>query len=230
MRPQQNSVSAAVLVLVAAATIIVALAVTLPAFLAQGPRGVRTEIVATTVSAAGLVAAIGAAIAAFVTVFQQQIEGRRQRHMETLHLLNSQYERIFDDIYELREAASPSENAILRVHNRFFTTLMTGYRYFELGLIPREDFVEWTATQIGRFHEGRCLVHWDKPSETNQMMARWQQFDSWGRGPRVGFRRYVNAMIEGANGIAAMDSAALQGAFWRAAENVVAAVEAAKPQ
>ncbi|MGE3250657.1 MAG: hypothetical protein AB7J28_06815 [Hyphomonadaceae bacterium] len=165
----------------------------------------------------GLIAAIGAALAAFFTVFQVQSENRRQREMETLHLLNEQYEKIFDDIYALRaellrnvqftgdakkdleimqkalvERVNP--NDLKRAYNRFFTAVMGGFRYYELGFIPVEDYREWTATLIGRFVKKECIVR-AVSLEPCPLRAQWRDFDSWGRGPRTTFRAYVNAVI-----------------------------------
>ncbi|MGD9981157.1 MAG: hypothetical protein AB7H66_07670 [Hyphomonadaceae bacterium] len=147
------------------------------------------------IAAFGVVTAIGAMVVAGLTIRQQQIESKRQRQMETLHLVNEQYEKIFDDIYELRLRADGgsdvAEREKMRIYNRFFTTIMTGFRYYQLGFIPGEDFCEWTATLIGRFAKGECIVTGVSTPKDNPLLKRWEKFDSWARGPRTDFRRYM---------------------------------------
>lgn len=148
------------------------------------------------IAAISLVSGLGAIVVAGLTVRQQQIESRRQRHMETLHLVNQQYEAIFDDILQRRERDEPiEEETKRRIYNRYFTTMMTGFRYYELGFIPRQDFEEWTATLIDRLKDGACIVTGLPNKKRNEMLFRWKAFDAWGHGPRSEFRRYVEDVI-----------------------------------
>ncbi len=179
------------------------------------------------VAVVGLVAAVGAVIVALLTIHQQRVENRRQRQMETLHLVNEQYENIFDGIYELRaRVANPSEfdaNDVRRAYNRFFTSLMTGYRYYRLDLIPREDFQEWTATLIGRFVEKECIVR-AAPTEPCALTEQWIEFDSWARGPRTAFRAYMKAVRDEAEATLKLPEAQRKPAIVEAAKRVVDAI------
>ncbi|MGE0044161.1 MAG: hypothetical protein AB7T08_00225 [Hyphomonadaceae bacterium] len=99
MYPRFNFTYAAIAALLLAAAGIVLAVFWVPSALSDATRSDQVSALTQTI---GLIAAIGAALAAFFTVFQVQSENRRQREMETLHLLNEQYEKIFDDIYALR--------------------------------------------------------------------------------------------------------------------------------
>jgi len=101
-------------------------------------------------SAAGLLVAVFTVWAAFETITRQQLENRRQRQMETLHRINERYDLIFDDVLKLqREARRANPDAapedvrvdqgeLKRLYNRYFTTILTEFRYYRLGLVPRE--------------------------------------------------------------------------------------------
>lgn len=196
-----NAAPAAIAVLVASALLMAVLLNTLPNYLTSDPAGSRADIVMTTVSAAGLVAAIGAAIAAFFTIFQQQVENRRQRQMQTLHILNEAYDAIFADIYRIRRDANSgaeterkaiSEDDMRLVYSRYFTALATGLRYFQLGLVPKEDFVDWTGNLVARFASEKCIVNFDKPLEASEIKHRWQAYERRVFGPRKALRRYMS--------------------------------------
>lgn len=160
--------------------------------------GDRANVVTAVTSAGSLAVALGAVWAAIVTLSKQQEENQRQRQMATLHLVNEQYEKIFDDIYELRLRADTggdiAEREKMRIYNRFFTTIMTGFRYYQLGFIPTEDFREWTASLIGRFAKGECIVTGLSAPKDNPLTNRWTKFDSWARGPRTDFRSYMSGV------------------------------------
>ncbi len=49
------------------------------------------EALSASVAVAGLVLTIFAIAAAFLTIHQEQVDSQRQRRMETLHLLTSEY-------------------------------------------------------------------------------------------------------------------------------------------
>lgn len=180
------------------------------------------------VAVVGLVAAVGAVVVALLTIRQQQIESRRQRQMETLHRVNEQYEKIFDDIYDLRaKTAGPDhafdENDMRRMYNRFFTALMTGFRYYRLDLIPREDFQEWTATLIGRFAKQECIVR-AAAMDPCPLVAHWEEFNSWARGPRTAFRAYMNTVQAHAKAIRALPAPERDAALLQAAGATVDAI------
>ncbi len=198
-----NPTPIVVAIVVAQGLAIYVLVSTLPRYLAEDPTRVDTS--STIISAIGLIAAAGAAVAAFATIYQQHLENRRQREVQTLHLLNEQYDKIFADIYALRREAvgsctkcgaqnKISDDAIRGIYTRYFTALATGVRYFQTGLIPRDDFVDWTANLIARLGSERCLVQFDGACEEGEIRRRWDAFDRRIFGPRTKFRAYMTAV------------------------------------
>jgi hypothetical protein len=123
------------------------------------------ETVAASVSVASFFMAGAAILAAAWTVSQQHEEAQAQRQTETMHLLTSQYEALFDDIYGLQGKAELRDPAVIeRLYNRYFTILMRGFSAYRRSLVSEEDFEDWTATTIGRFHRGGSILDPDSSS------------------------------------------------------------------
>lgn len=158
----------------------------------------RAAYLSTTTSVASFALAFVAVLAAIWTIDQQALESRRQRQMETLHLLTAQYEGIFDEIHSLRgKPELRDQYTIDRLHNRYFTNLMKGFRCYQLGLVSGDDYEDWTATAIGRFRAGGNLLDLDGDGG-DSLGGQWRRFDGLGVGPRGDFRAYMKAVIEAA--------------------------------
>lgn len=192
----------------------------------------RVDITTTIISAIGLVAAAGAGIAAFATMYQQYVENRTQREVQTLHLLNEQYDKIFADIYVLRREAAGSctkcdtprpisEDAIRGIYTRYFTALATGVRYCQLGLVPRDDFVDWTGNLIARFAGERCIVRFDGEIQDSEIRRRWIAFDQRTFGPRAVLRTYMTAVWNAAESLAGERGADRDAKLTEAAKTIV---------
>jgi hypothetical protein len=142
-----------------------------------------------------LVLAIFAIAAAFLTYNQEQVESQRQRRMETLHLLTSEYERIFDEIYaEIGKTDHNEAHAMRRMHNKYFTAVHKGFRSFRAGLVEESDFIDWTAALIARFERGTHLLDFDATGSTTALAEQWAAFDKRGASPRDDFRVYMTAI------------------------------------
>lgn len=152
------------------------------------------EALSASVSVAALVLTIFAIAAAFLTIHQEQIESQRQRRMETLHLLTSEYERIFDEIYAEIGKTCHDPHTIRRLHNKYFTAVHKGFRSFRSGLVEDADFVDWTAALIARFERGSHLLDLEAKSGPNALSEQWADFDKRAASPRDDFRVYMEAV------------------------------------
>jgi hypothetical protein len=191
-----------VTILLAVATAIVVLTVLSVTALVSRAWDHDTPGAVTAVATAGsLAVAMGAVWAAILTLSKQQEENLRHRQMATLHLLNDQYDAIFSDVYKLRsktaasggegQAKFPREEMRL-IYTRYFTCLATCFRYYQLGLVPQQDFVEWTCSLIARFAKERCIIDFDDPPEGSEIRRKWEGYQRRIYGPRVAFRSYIN--------------------------------------
>jgi hypothetical protein len=151
------------------------------------------EALTASVAVAGLVLTIFAIAAAFLTIHQEQVESQRQRRMETLHLLTSEYERVFDEIHaEIGKTDHNDPHALRRLHNKYFTAVHKGFRSFRAGLVEESDFVDWTAALIARFERGTHLLDPDGTHGGSSLGAQWADFDKRGASPRDDFRVYMD--------------------------------------
>lgn len=147
------------------------------------------------VAVAGLVLTIFAIAAAFLTIHQEQVESQRQRRMETLHLLTSEYERVFDEIHaEIGKMDLHDSHTLRRLHNKYFTAVHKGFRSFRAGLVEEADFVDWTAALIARFERGAHLLDLDAKTGASALSEQWAEFDRRGASPRDDFRVYMTAI------------------------------------
>ena len=153
------------------------------------------EALSASVAVAGLVLTIFAIAAALLTIHQEQVESQRQRRMETLHLLTSEYERIFDEIYaEIGKTHCHEPHVLRRLHNKYFTAVHKGFRSFRAGLVEDADFVDWTAALIARFERGANLLDLDAKTGVASLSELWADFDKRAASPRDDFRVYMNAV------------------------------------
>ena len=153
------------------------------------------EALSASVAVAGLVLTIFAIAAAFLTIHQEQVESQRQRRMETLHLLTSEYERIFDEIYaEIGKTDCHEPHVLRRLHNKYFTAVHKGFRSFRAGLVEEADFVDWTAAIIARFERGVHLLDLDAQTGAASLSELWADFDKRAASPRGDFRVYMDAV------------------------------------
>jgi hypothetical protein len=153
------------------------------------------EALSASVAVAGLVLTIFAIAAAFLTIHQEQVESQRQRRMETLHLLTSEYERIFDEIYaEIGKTDRHDTHTLRRLHNKYFTAVHKGFRSFRAGLVEEADFVDWTAALIARFERGTHLLDLSPKTGAATLGEQWADFDRRAASPRDDFRIYMDAI------------------------------------
>lgn len=156
---------------------------------------VSAETLSASVAVAALVLTIFAIAAAFLTIHQEQVESQRQRRMETLHLLTSEYERIFDEIYaEIGKSDQHDAHTLRRLHNKYFTAVHKGFRSFRAGLVDEADFVDWTAALIARFERGSHLLDIEPANGASALSEQWADFDRRGASPRDDFRIYMEAV------------------------------------
>lgn len=156
---------------------------------------VSADALSASVAVASLVLAIFAIAAAFLTINTEQVESQRQRRMETLHLLTSEYERIFDEIYvEIGKTDHNDPHALRRLHNKYFTAVHKGFRSFRAGLVEESDFIDWTAALIARFERGTHLLDFDATGNASALSEQWTAFDRRGATPRDDFRVYMHAV------------------------------------
>jgi hypothetical protein len=146
------------------------------------------------VAVASLVLTIFAIAAAFLTIHQEQVESQRQRRMETLHLLTSEYERIFDEIYAEIGKTEHDPHNLRRLHNKYFTAVHKGFRSFRAGLVEEADFIDWTAALIARFERGTHLLDLDAKNGASGFSQQWADFDKRAASPRDDFRVYMDAV------------------------------------
>jgi hypothetical protein len=141
------------------------------------------------------VLAIFAIAAAFLTMHTEQVESQRQRRMETLHLLTSEYERIFDEIYaEIGKTDDHDPHTLRRLHNKYFTAVHKGFRSFRAGLVEETDFIDWTAALIARFERGTHLLDLTSKNGCSSLSEQWADFDRRAASPRDDFRIYMDAI------------------------------------
>jgi len=153
------------------------------------------DALSASVAVAGLVLTIFAIAAAFLTIHQEQVESQRQRRMETLHLLTSEYERIFDEIYaEIGKTDRHDLHTLRRLHNKYFTAVHKGFRSFRAGLVEEVDFVDWTAALIARFERGTHLLDLGPKPGASSLSEQWADFDKRAASPRDDFRVYMEAV------------------------------------
>jgi hypothetical protein len=153
------------------------------------------EALSASVAVAGLVLTIFAIAAAFLTIHQEQVESQRQRRMETLHLLTSEYERIFDEIYaEIGKTDHHDPHTLRRLHNKYFTAVHKGFRSFRAGLVEEADFIDWTAALIARFERGTHLLDLTPENGAASLSEQWADFDRRAASPRDDFRVYMEAI------------------------------------
>jgi hypothetical protein len=152
------------------------------------------DALSASVAVASLVLAIFAIAAAFLTIHQEQVESQRQRRMETLHLLTSEYERIFDEIYAEIGKTEHDPHSLRRLHNKYFTAVHKGFRSFRAGLVEESDFIDWTAALIARFERGTNLLDIDAKGGTTSLSEQWADFDKRAASPRDDFRVYMDAV------------------------------------
>lgn len=153
------------------------------------------DALSASVAVAGLVLTIFAIAAAFLTIHQEQIESQRQRRMETLHLLTSEYERIFDEIHaEVGKSECHEPHVLRRLHNKYFTAVHKGFRSFRAGLVEEADFVDWTAALIARFERGSNLLDLEAKAGAASLSELWADFDRRAASPRDDFRVYMDAI------------------------------------
>lgn len=153
------------------------------------------EALSASVAVASLVLAIFAIAAAFLTINTEQLESQRQRRMETLHLLTTEYERVFDEIYvEIGKTEHNDPHALRRLHNKYFTAVHKGFRSFRSGLVEESDFIDWTAALIARFERGTHLLDFDAIGSVTALSEQWADFDKRAAGPRDDFRVYMTAV------------------------------------
>ena len=136
--------------------------------------------------------------AAFLTFYHQQIDGQRQRRMETLHTLTGEYERIFDEIYGLKPQERDDDSKIRQFYNRYFTAFMRGFHSHRSGLVSDKHMIDWTATILARFRHKHRLLHPDDSPRTDEMETQWEKFDQSGLGPRPEFRTLMQGVIAAA--------------------------------
>lgn len=202
---KQSDIVATVLTLatiLGAFALVVIIAIGTANFVAQDRVNGPSEIVSASISAVSLFVSVAAITVAYVTISHHQDQSLRQRQMETLHRLNEQYDAVFTDIYRLR---SPPVNQCEACHqdiaisleskrliySRYFTVVATGFRYFQLGLVPRRDFVEWTCNLIARFAQERCIVDFDQSVEGSEIKRQWERYEARIYGPRLALRQYM---------------------------------------
>jgi hypothetical protein len=153
------------------------------------------EALSASVAVAGLVLTIFAIAAAFLTIHQEQVESQRQRRMETLHLLTSEYERIFDEIHtEIGRTDHHDPHTLRRLHNKYFTAVHKGFRSFRAGLVEEADFVDWTAALIARFERGGHLLDLEAKVGASSLSEQWSDFDKRAASPRDDFRIYMETI------------------------------------
>lgn len=153
------------------------------------------EALSASVAVAGLVLTIFAIAAAFLTIHQEQVDSQRQRRMETLHLLTSEYESIFDEIYaEIGKTDTHDLHTLRRLHNKYFTAVHKGFRSFRAGLVEEADFVDWTAALIARFERGVHLLDLEAKTGAPSLSEQWADFDRRAASPRDDFRVYMLAV------------------------------------
>jgi hypothetical protein len=155
---------------------------------------VSAEALSASVAVAALVLTIFAIAAAFLTIHQEQVESQRQRRMETLHLLTSEYERIFDEIHTEIGKTCHDPHTIRRLHNKYFTAVHKGFRSFRSGLVEEVDFVDWTAALIARFERGSHLLDLEAKSGPDALSQQWADFDKRAASPRDDFRLYMETV------------------------------------
>lgn len=137
-------------------------------------------------------AALAALLVGVATIERQRHESVQQRQMQTVQLQNGAYDDLFNDIFVLRAREAPiSDDEVRSIYNRYFTAIMTGLRHYKAGLVPRSDFVEWTAILLSRFYTDKCLIDFESEAPKVGMQKRWSDFDEQTYGPKVAFRRYM---------------------------------------
>ncbi len=174
----------------------------------HGESNTSSDDVTVVFSAAGLLIALITVGAAYWTIDRQQKEGRQQRWMETLLRINERYDQVFDDLFDSigakaaelgRELTSESElnpGQIARLYDRYFTIIMTEFRYHQLGLVPDEDFVHWTIILINRIKKG-SLSGLD-PGGGNKLLDEWVRFHAGLPGQRAKLWEYFTAAAKAA--------------------------------
>jgi hypothetical protein len=159
-------------------------------------RGESGDAVIAGAAVSSLVIAAGAVVGAVMTILLQRWEAERQRQADTLRALTEKYELIFDEIYSRQGSRRLKKPEVIEhYYNRYFTAIMTGFRYYQRGLIAQEDFIDWTATLIGRFRAGSSVVDLATTSGSAEMRKQWRVFNRRGAGPRGDFLAYMARVL-----------------------------------
>lgn len=155
--------------------------------------------------------AVAAVFVAAATIDRQQAEALKQRQMDTLRRLDDEYDAIRFDIHKLyREmeadrAQQGEARAITRVdqeyfYRRFFISLENCFRCYRMGLVAKNEFTNWTSSQITRFATQQMIVL--APSSSQLSF-----YEAWGehKGFSFGDKRFFNQYIDGIWSVARSD-------------------------